>query len=89
MSTPTSHARDWLAAIIESVEYAVIGKTLDGVVISWNPVAQIIEYARHYAFSTRLFPEADLDYAMLSALFMVFLGLTGYFANRFRLMEKK
>ena len=75
---------------VSGVFYAVSDlPTPARVFISWNPIAQIIEYARHYAFGTKLFPEADLDYAMLSALFMVFLGLTGYFANRFRLMEKK
>ena len=57
--------------------------------IAWNPAAQIVEYARHYALGTHLFREADLRYAMASALVAVFLGLTGYYANRQRLMEKK
>jgi two-component system cell cycle sensor histidine kinase/response regulator CckA len=33
-------ARSWLAAIVESAEMAIIGKTLDGVVMSWNAGAE-------------------------------------------------
>ena len=33
-------ANAWLAAIVESADEAIVGKTLDGVVTSWNPAAE-------------------------------------------------
>ncbi|HLT02401.1 MAG TPA: PAS domain S-box protein [Geminicoccaceae bacterium] len=33
-------ANAWLAAIVESADEAIAGKTLDGVVTSWNPAAE-------------------------------------------------
>jgi len=56
--------------------------------LSWNPIIQINEYVRHYALGIRLFPEADFWYVLLWALCALFLGVTAYYANRFRLIEK-
>src|SRR6185436_16086463 len=35
-------ARYWLAALIESADDAIISKTLDGIITSWNPGAERI-----------------------------------------------
>src|SRR5689334_6044501 len=50
-ATPTNHYRNlaspelapyWLAALIESADDAIISKTLDGIITSWNKGAQRI-----------------------------------------------
>ena len=57
-------------------------------IISWNPIAQLIEYARYYALGIRLFPEASIAYPAVCALVALFMGFIAYYANRFRLLER-
>ncbi len=57
-------------------------------IISWNPIAQIIEYARYYALGIPLFPEASIAYPAVCALVALFMGFIAYYANRFRLLER-
>jgi len=56
--------------------------------LSWNPIVQIVEYVRYYALGIRLFPEADFRYVLLWTLGALFVGIIGYYANRFQLIEK-
>ena len=37
---PAEHTRTWLALLVDSCSDAIIGKTLDGVIVSWNNAAQ-------------------------------------------------
>lgn len=56
--------------------------------LSWNPIAQVVEYLRFYALGIRLFPEASLTYAALVAVIALFMGFIAYYPNRFRLLER-
>lgn len=56
--------------------------------LSWNPIAQLVEYLRYYALGIRLFPEASLTYAILFSVIVLFLGFLAYFPNRFQLLER-
>ena len=42
MSTDTSGAERWLAAIVESSDDAIVGESLEGMVTSWNRGAERI-----------------------------------------------
>jgi len=58
-------------------------------IIAWNPIAQIVEYMRFYALDIQLFPEASITYPIVFTIIVLFLGLTSYYANRLRLIEKR
>jgi capsular polysaccharide transport system permease protein len=58
-------------------------------VLSWNPLAQIIEHMRFYALGMKLFPEADIAWPMLFTLIVLFFGFAGYYANRHRLIQSR
>ena len=57
-------------------------------ILAWNPLAQIVEYARHYALGTALVPEADAAYTIFWSLAVLGLGCIAYRVNRFRLIER-
>src|SRR4026208_1096794 len=58
-------ARYWLSALIESADDAIISKTLDGIITSWNAGAQrIFGYTADEGIGkpvTILIPEGHLD----------------------------
>jgi len=56
--------------------------------LSWNPIAQLVEYLRHYALGIRLFPEASMTYTILFSLIALFLGFLAYYPNRFKMLER-
>lgn len=58
-------------------------------VLSWNPLVHIIEYMRYYALGIKPFPEADLRVPAYFTVVILFMGLTGYYANRQKLIQVK
>ncbi len=57
--------------------------------LSWNPLVHIIEYLRHYALGMKVFPEADIAWPLVFTLIVLFLGITGYYGNRHRLIQTR
>lgn len=57
-------------------------------ILCWNPLVQLIEYARHYALDTPLIPEADLFYPSFMAVILLAVGMIAYHANRYRLVQQ-
>jgi capsular polysaccharide transport system permease protein len=57
-------------------------------ILAWNPLAQIVEFARHYSLGTKLAPENDAAYTILCSLAIFGLGAMAYYVNRFRLIER-
>lgn len=55
--------------------------------LSWNPIVQLVEYARLYALDIKLFQEASIGYAVVFAIAALFLGLVSYYPNRQRLLR--
>jgi capsular polysaccharide transport system permease protein len=55
--------------------------------MSWNPLAQLCEYARYYALGIKLFPEASIAYAVMVTLCALFIGLLSYYPNRLRFLK--
>ena len=57
--------------------------------LSWNPLVHIIEYLRYYALGMKPFPEATIVWPMVFTLTILFLGITGYYGNRHRLIQTR
>lgn len=57
-------------------------------VIAWNPIAHFEELFRSYLLGTTPFPDVSLSYFLFSMLTVLFLGLTSYYANRFKVLER-
>ena len=59
-----------------------------GEFLLWNPLAHMVELLREYALGMKPYPGVTLTYPLGFMLFMLFLGLTSYYANRFELLKK-
>lgn len=58
-------------------------------ILAFNPIAHLTELTRYYALGIRPFAQASVWYVMMFTLVLAFLGFISYYANRFRLLEKK
>ncbi|MFT3988271.1 ABC transporter permease [Aestuariivirga sp.] len=58
-------------------------------ILAYNPIAHLTELTRYYALGLRPFEQASVWYVMMFTLVLAFLGFISYYANRFRLLEKK
>lgn len=56
--------------------------------ISWNPLAQINEFARYYMLGIQPFPEADMTYTVVVAMLVLAWAMIAYYSNRFRVLQK-
>lgn len=59
-----------------------------GEFLLWNPIAHMIELLREYALGMRPYYGVNAWYPLGFMLFMLFLGLVSYYANRFELLKK-
>ena len=57
-------------------------------ILSWNPVANMEEYLRLYGLGIKPDSNVSLNYAMGFTLTILFLGFTGYYANRRKVLER-
>ena len=57
-------------------------------ILSWNPIANMEEYLRLYGLGIKPDSNVSLNYAMGFTLTILFLGFTGYYANRRKVLER-
>lgn len=85
VSSGTSRALYFLSAVIHPM--SEIHDTA-GEFLLWNPLAHMVELLRDYALGMEPYAGVTLSYPLGFMLFMLFLGLTSYYANRFELLKK-
>ena len=85
VSSGSSRALYFLSAIIHPM--SEIHDTA-GEFLLWNPLAHIVELLRYYALGMKPYYGVNLTYPLGFMLFILFLGLTSYYANRIELLKK-